>query len=100
MVKKENKQDLIIGELESMDAKLKLNNTLLDIINKTLENKTLEVNKSKSLSSLIFISLYFLCFFFIAIGIIVEFNFNAYATYGSLGLILVSFIAITYYSNI
>ena len=98
-MKKTTKQEQIIEELQDINAKLKMNYSMLDTISLTLKNKTLEVNQTRAVSTIVFISLYTICAIFIAYGITQKYNFNSFMATGFIGLVIVFAGTIIYYTN-
>jgi len=98
-MKKIDKQDQIIEELQNINTKLKMNYAILDTVSITLKNKTLEVNQSRAASTIVFISLYTICAIFIAYGITQKYNFNSFMATVFIGLVVVFAATIIYYAN-
>lgn len=96
---KKNKQDQIIEELQDVNAKLKLNYTILETVSETLKNKTLEVNEKRALSTIIYIAIYSTCFLLIFWGVAKYYNWNYFISSGVIGLVLVTMLILMYEGN-
>lgn len=99
MVKKETKQDLLLGELKDLNNNFKRNYALLEMISKTLKMKTLDVDSKRSIESVIFTTLFGICAALVVYGISIKYDFNSFIASGLLGTVIVFFVMLVYYMN-